>query len=309
MVYGVHWKHVIACSSQAAQTICTYSTIGSAILMKGPTQNIIMPARYDNESFNKLVKNKYGDLFLFLEPYKNSRTKIKTECKFGHKFLGDPKKFTKTNGYSGCPICHIGETEEQYNINPKYCIECGNKIIYFRSAIQTRKKIFCSHSCSAKHSNKNRVTRKEDRFCIVCNNILKESSVKYCSRKCQLINQRENYLKKWKDGTVDGSKGRYYISSHIRNYLIEKFNYMCSMCKWSEINKYTGKIPLEIDHIDGDYKNNSEENLRVLCPNCHSLTPTYKGANMGNGRHNRSDYYIGKKKILYKISEVELKTL
>lgn len=39
-----------------------------------------------------------------------------------------------------------------------------------------------------------------------------------------------------------------------------------------------------MEHIVGDYTNNSEENLILLCPNCHSLTATYKGANKGHGR-------------------------
>ena len=43
----------------------------------------------------------------------------------------------------------------------------------------------------------------------------------------------------------------------------------------------TGNDPKElIDHIDGNALNNSEENLRLLCPNCHSLTSTYR--NTGN---------------------------
>ena len=51
-------------------------------------------------------------------------------------------------------------------------------------------------------------------------------------------------------------------------------------------------IPLEIEHIDGNYKNNDESNLILLCPNCHSLTSTYKGANTERGRNSRSKYYI-----------------
>lgn len=47
--------------------------------------------------------------------------------------------------------------------------------------------------------------------------------------------------------------------------------------------QYTGTLPLEVEHIDGDATNNSEENLTLLCPNCHSLTRTYRGANKGNG--------------------------
>lgn len=43
-------------------------------------------------------------------------------------------------------------------------------------------------------------------------------------------------------------------------------------------------IPLEMDHVDGNSDHNTEENLRLLCPNCHALTPTHKGRNRGNGR-------------------------
>jgi len=45
-------------------------------------------------------------------------------------------------------------------------------------------------------------------------------------------------------------------------------------------NEYNGKpITLELDHINGDNLDNKLENLRILCPNCHSQTPTYKSKN------------------------------
>ena len=70
----------------------------------------------------------------------------------------------------------------------------------------------------------------------------------------------------------------------IRNYLFKKYNNSCAICGWNTVNNFTGKIPLEVEHIDGNYKNNRPENLTLLCPNCHSLTATYRGANKGNGR-------------------------
>ena len=57
------------------------------------------------------------------------------------------------------------------------------------------------------------------------------------------------------------------------------------------VNPYTNISPLEIEHIDGNYLNNLESNLILLCPNCHSLTATYKGANK-NGRKSRKKYSL-----------------
>lgn len=51
----------------------------------------------------------------------------------------------------------------------------------------------------------------------------------------------------------------------------------CEVCKNTEWNNKP--IPLELDHINGERTNNTLENLRILCPNCHAQTPTYKTKN------------------------------
>lgn len=52
---------------------------------------------------------------------------------------------------------------------------------------------------------------------------------------------------------------------------------ICSSCDLREW--LGGPIPLELDHISGDNMDNRLCNLRLLCPNCHALTPTYRGKN------------------------------
>lgn len=97
----------------------------------------------------------------------------------------------------------------------------------------------------------------------------------------------EEYIERWKRGEESGMRGSEALSTHIRRYLFEKYEAKCYECKWSKVNPTTGKIPLEVEHIDGDWTNNKEDNLRLLCPCCHSLTPTYRSLNRGKGRKNR----------------------
>ena len=52
----------------------------------------------------------------------------------------------------------------------------------------------------------------------------------------------------------------------------------CEECGWAK-RSADGRLPLELDHINGDRHDNRVENLRVLCPNCHSLQPTHRGRN------------------------------
>lgn len=52
----------------------------------------------------------------------------------------------------------------------------------------------------------------------------------------------------------------------------------CEICGWAE-KSLDGRIPLELDHINGDSGDNRIKNLRILCPNCHSLQPTHRGRN------------------------------
>jgi 5-methylcytosine-specific restriction endonuclease McrA len=101
----------------------------------------------------------------------------------------------------------------------------------------------------------------------------------YCSQACQLENQYKERVKEW---LVEGKDWKGMIPNWVRRALAEKFRKECSVCG---IDQHNGKeITLEVDHIDGIHTNNSIKNLRLICPNCHSQTLTYKNRNKGNGR-------------------------
>jgi len=97
---------------------------------------------------------------------------------------------------------------------------------------------------------------------------------KYCSNKCQGFHQRK--LK------VEAGKS---TVRPLRQYLIERDIYECVMCG-NDGNWMGNPLALQLDHIDGNPKNNTLDNVRWLCPNCHCQTETWGSNNIAEeNRH------------------------
>lgn len=201
------------------------------------------------------------------------------------------------------------ERLQKYDKDPKLCKQCGRPLTYKQFKQGNN---FCNRSCSANWNNNLRNTtaknREENRICMNCGKtILKKKKDTwqdynrrmFCSSECKWESKQKEYIEKWKKGSIDGMSGD-DVSDIIRKYLLKKVGNKCEKCGWSEINPFTNRIPLELHHIDGNPYNNVEENLVVLCPNCHSLTRTFKG-NRGKGRYVRKINYYKRKEELKRI--------
>jgi hypothetical protein len=160
----------------------------------------------------------------------------------------------------------------------KVCAHCGKQ---FECFIRERRK-YCTQSCSASKNNRIRVRRdarvRERTTCVYCGKRLTKYQNKFCSHNCQRDLRKKEMVEKIEQGDPSVDFRQY------KKYLIEKYGEACMECGWNKKNPVTQNVPIELEHIDGNSENNNLNNLKLLCPNCHSLTPTYKALNVGNGR-------------------------
>jgi 5-methylcytosine-specific restriction endonuclease McrA len=195
----------------------------------------------------------------------------------------------KEAGSLGGKISAIKSREraiKKYYENPKVCLNCKKiiSVLDNEKVYKTKKKKFCSQSCSVSFSN---CKRGKEKYCPICNKFLSKKflKIKYCSKECYTkaikLKQIERY-NSWSDLSK-------LTPSTLRRYILLVHEHKCQICKnvlWNNID-----IPLVVDHIDGNSENCSKNNFRLICPNCDAQLPTYKGKNRGRGRFSRRRRY------------------
>lgn len=159
----------------------------------------------------------------------------------------------------------------RYTANPKHCPNCDVIIPYEARHLRD----FCGRSCAAQHNNKHKVSRAKKLPQCACGQAVGSRHNKWCD-SC-IAAGRAGRTKVWclEDAKQDKSRRAYLLRTRPHQCQYPG----CGITEW-----LGAPTPLEMDHVDGDSDNNTEENLRLVCPNCHALTPTHKGKNRGNGR-------------------------
>ena len=111
-----------------------------------------------------------------------------------------------------------------------------------------------------------------------------QSKGKYCCNECGIQYVLKEQIQSGK-----------YTKSNALSYFRRFTEYKCTECGISEYN--SKPIRLQIDHIDGNNKNDTIENYRYLCPNCHTQTDTWGVKNVSKEGKKRMTQaaYLGNK--------------
>lgn len=106
--------------------------------------------------------------------------------------------------------------------------------------------------------------------CLNCgkNNPIKGHSYtnKYCNNSCQQQHRSRLLVNDWKDN--QGQTAWRQVPDYVKKYLVQQRGHRCQICYQDQ--HHAQEIPLIVDYVDGNSHNNTEDNLRLICPNCRA---------------------------------------
>lgn len=167
-----------------------------------------------------------------------------------------------------------------YESHLSRCAFCDAVLPY-----ENRRNKFCNHSCAAKQTNLGvtRNPKKHERrtHCLKCGERILGAGRFYCSRRCNNAHKADKFTEAFSSNSL---KPGISTTRAIRKHLILTLGERCQECGWARKHEITGRVPVEVDHRDGNAENNHPDNVRLLCPGCHALTSTFRNLNKGKGR-------------------------
>jgi len=131
-------------------------------------------------------------------------------------------------------------------------------------------KKFCSRPCA--NSNRTHSPEVRKRISESVKKQLSEVPVDVLEKRKEATRERNRKMnaQRKEDGFYEALKG-------TKTLVLAEQQGKCNRC---DLDEWQGeKLPLELEHKDGNRRNNERSNLEYLCPNCHSLTPTWRGRN------------------------------
>lgn len=158
----------------------------------------------------------------------------------------------------------------------------GCNLAIYRKNPKLGKSYFCTLQCM-NTSNSWKRGPKAAKTCIDCHTPL-QVSVK--SASCKACTDFKDFCQ-WLSGDLSNCS---YPNGEPRKFVKETLKQLrgdkCEECGF-DTKHQDGISIIQMDHVDGDPTNHLLENLKLLCPNCHALTPNYGARNKGNGRKKR----------------------
>jgi len=160
----------------------------------------------------------------------------------------------------------------------KQCPKCPN--LHNKPGVYCCRKCANSRTWTDKDKLKKSISAKQSSRLLESNRKTNKIRTEKSLLVSKNVEQRIDTCKKRRSEKFD--KGELVENSTIKQVLIERFGYKCMKCG---ISDWSGEpLSLHLDHINGFSNNNLPSNVRLLCPNCHSQTPTFGAKNKGKGR-------------------------